>query len=190
MNLRAAGTFVGCVLLIWAQSVWSCTCQPYDDLKQAVQGAWDRADAIFSGRVLEHRPSPEAPDVRVRTTFAVTRRWKGAAGDTMHLKGAASSAECGCQFLVGREYLVFAYRSSDGSYTTNICTYTRNLENASEIISIVEDLASSNNALEQTRERQKCRHPEHSSALLNADVRRHTRRSSSFQADLTPCGPG
>ena len=48
-------------------------------------------------------------------TVAVTRRWKGAQGDTITVRTSASTTMCGADFDLGETYLIFA-RSPDVKY--------------------------------------------------------------------------
>jgi hypothetical protein len=60
----------------------------------------------------------------------VDRIWKGAHCGTVTVQTASDSAACGYSFEVGRTYLVYAFK--EGGLSTNICTRTRVIEEASE----------------------------------------------------------
>ena len=90
-----------------------------------------RVDAVFSGYVTEIDRTDEAYDV-VRVTVEVLTAWKGITGRRVMVHTGWSGAQCGYSFRVGESYLIYAYRSSDGTLRTNMCMRTRPLAGAEE----------------------------------------------------------
>ena len=127
-----------------------CSCMP----SRPPTVARDSAHAVFSGRVVEllDRPVP-LPDStlrglarrdaeleyfvksagRLRVTIAVDAVWKGVIKPSMEVyTSTIECCTCGYPFELGKEYLVYAYRASNGQLHTSICTRTRLLTQAAE----------------------------------------------------------
>jgi hypothetical protein len=78
--------------------------------------------AVFEGTVVRMRFARDSGEFRdgsdkalrgfrsddLVVTVAVTRRWKGAHGDTITVRTPASTTACGADFDVGETYLIFA----------------------------------------------------------------------------------
>lgn len=146
--------FAGLLLatLASAPAARACTCMPPGPPLQELE----KADAVFSGRVLTIEPQhPEAEDApiqgfvaRLRVTLEVDKVWKGLeegedgngngnGNGTVQLLTASQSAMCGYSFTEGERYLVYAYRSrqqedQDGPevLTATLCSRTAPLERA------------------------------------------------------------
>lgn len=110
------------LLSLRASNSFACTCAG-----APAEVAVERAAHIFAGRVTERLSPSDEDRVRargsaesflsidmVRWTLAPTASWKGAVADTLYIYSAAEGASCGYTFVVGEEYLVFAFDHSKG----------------------------------------------------------------------------
>jgi hypothetical protein len=95
----------------------------------SVEIALDRAEAAFTGVVVGGGvfPGSGGPDDPV--VFRVTRRFKGAAGDTVTL---VDGGACAVGFRRGEEYMVYANRRYDGVLHTTFCHRSRVLTQAAD----------------------------------------------------------
>jgi hypothetical protein len=110
------------------EEVLRCSCLPQPPVAEALQDA----SAVFRGvvrHVAEERLDTGRPSGR-RVTFEVSRTWKGAVGEVITVGTGTSSADCGYDFEVGREYVVYAH--GDDQLSTSICTRTRTVGAATE----------------------------------------------------------
>ncbi|MGE0129886.1 MAG: hypothetical protein AB7U82_17530 [Blastocatellales bacterium] len=119
-------------------SAEGCTCA-----KEAPRTAIKEAGAVFSAKVVSYQQgfrsdysiNNKFPYIHssqtweINTTFSVSKVWKGAIQETITLKSRVN--QCGGQFTVGGEYLVYAYWK-EGSLTTLPCTRTSLLPNAGD----------------------------------------------------------
>jgi len=65
-----------------------------------------------------------------RTSFAVSESWKGVETKMVTVR-TRPGVDCGYKFIVGSQYLVYAYPGPDG-WETNVCTRTRELADAGD----------------------------------------------------------
>ncbi len=95
----------------------------------------DAADLVFEGQVINvarekdrrsfwQRLKGERAVRRDVTTFQVYQTFKGDAGNTVALThlGGDRSAACGLDFKQTEPFVVIAYESSDGTYSSSLCT--------------------------------------------------------------------
>ena len=108
-----------------------CSCVPPGPPREALA----QAEAVFAGRVVsvaaprgEAHGDPDRPHVAVR--IVPTRRWKGAAADTVTVHTPPNSAVCGYAFETGREYLVYA--EGEDALRVYLCSRTAALADAGE----------------------------------------------------------
>ena len=125
-----------------ARTVYACTCIPGEPPGVALR----RAAVVFAGRAVTVGNagrrlvfSGAFPFVQlvppgfgpVKTTFEVSRVWKGPENGRLTIEAAADDGMCGFRFAQGEEYVVYAF--SDGSgLSTNSCSRTRALDAAGE----------------------------------------------------------
>ena len=81
------------------------------------------ADRVFHGTVVAIALEDKGFDYFVE--FESHAAWKGNAASQLTVRTASSSAACGVNFVVGEDYIVYAYDSAEGPPTTNSCTRTR-----------------------------------------------------------------
>jgi hypothetical protein len=112
-----------------APAALACSC-----VTQQLAAQADRADVVFSGRVLALEP--ERPRTMVGSadpvtwTFSVDRRYKGDAQAPQPVVSARSEASCGVEFREGRTYLVLGTHQQAGGtlhLASTLCNGTREL---------------------------------------------------------------
>ena len=102
-------------------AAWACRCiapppPPLDALAEA--------DHVFHGTVVAIAVEDEGFEHFVE--FEVHEVWKGSARPGLIVRTASSSAACGVNFVVGEDYVVYAFDSNQGDHlNTNSCTRTR-----------------------------------------------------------------
>ena len=102
-------------------AAWACRCiapppPPLDALAEA--------DHVFHGTVVAIAVEDEGFEHFVE--FEVHEVWKGSARPGLIVRTASSSAACGVNFVVGEDYVVYAFDSNPGDdLNTNSCTRTR-----------------------------------------------------------------
>ena len=92
--------------------------------------AFERADAVFEGRVLDVQAGAD-PSTPTHVTLEVVQQWKGVDRERVELETPASSASCGVAFEVGTSWLVYAERV-DGALHAGLCSRTKRIEEAQE----------------------------------------------------------
>lgn len=111
------------------QQAYACSC-----VEQTIEEAAARADAVFSGTVVEQRPvglepvgalaaTAPMPGVmgEVVYTFAVDGVAKGDVGENAQVRSGSDGASCGMTFGVSERWLVFT--AWDGAmHTTGLCS--------------------------------------------------------------------
>src|SRR5262249_40386116 len=129
------------VLLLGGERAFACGCSDTGTVEDEIQSS----GAVFLGRVtglaietvqLEHSTAE-----RMRATFKVDRRWKGAKGSTVQVWTCGDQTAvctCGIEFKLGERYLVFA---SGKPLSTGSCDRTRVATTAEAIISQLDALA-------------------------------------------------
>ena len=118
---------LGCLATSEAR-LHACTCR----IAISSCVAFEDADAVFVGQVLEItpvKPPPrgEAP-VRfyaLRVSFKITESLRGGVDDTVEVYTGSGGGDCGFGFTKGKSYLVYASREDTGQLATGICTRTR-----------------------------------------------------------------
>jgi hypothetical protein len=94
-----------------------------------VEAALEKAEVAFAG-VVTGEPDPAGEDrYRESAVFQVTRRFKGAAGDSITIYDDGS---CAVVFRPGEEYLILATRRYDGVLYTTFCHRSRTAAQAED----------------------------------------------------------
>jgi hypothetical protein len=94
------------------------------------QSFW-QADAVFSGEVVSfEKLDPNQLFSRRVARIRVERAWRGRVQGTVEVRTGAGGGDCGYSFRRGQMYLVYAYKTQDGSLTTGICSPTKLLDKA------------------------------------------------------------
>ncbi len=143
MPLRAfAVLLLAGLLLAPAAPVWACTCvQP-----SGPDVAFGQAEAVFTGtvtgisnsgglnlldrvrRIFGQPPTVVWMDPRM-VTLAVADSWKGVTESPVRLFTGSGGGDCGYDFSVGGQYLVYGYYNT-GRLGTNVCQRTADLSQA------------------------------------------------------------
>lgn len=114
------------LVLLVADPAHACSCVPIDPRQ-----AFERADAVFEGRVLEIERATD-PTSPIRVTLAVVQHWKGIDTERAVLEtSAGGTAACGVPFEVHTSWLVYAAREG-GALTASLCSRTSRIEDARE----------------------------------------------------------
>lgn len=149
MNQRL---IIGMILLLSITSpLFACTC----DGTSTVKGSLEGSDLVIIGKVIsgeEFRALDSTiggnryysyPKMRYRV--AIKEKFKGnCASDTITIITGLGGGDCGYQFGVGYEYLIYGYKQFQDKLTnqpvnvfeTNICTRTRDSSDTKEILEL------------------------------------------------------
>lgn len=104
-----------------------CSCLPPPPPREALA----QAGAVFAGTVVSVRAREgEGGMGEHEVRIVPTRRWKGAAADTVVVRTPDNSAACGVAFTPGESYLVYA--SGGDEPRVILCSRTRPLAQAGE----------------------------------------------------------
>ena len=117
-------------------TAYACSCSPAGPPCDY----YGEAAAIFLGRVVGSAQRKSYVDENGDKTvydvgkirFLVQENYKGAPGYEVEIHSGTGGGDCGYWFLRNESYVVYAYKSSAGGLTTNICTRTRHVSHASE----------------------------------------------------------
>ena len=125
--MRPAIYFLVSLAVLLPVASRACTCveprPPLDELA--------RCTAVFSGQVtnVELFQVPGQGWYRKRVTLTLTECWKGGLGATVVVRTGLSDADCGVQFEVGSDWLVYAGGPLD-DLGASLCSRTQPLEKA------------------------------------------------------------
>ena len=118
---------------------FACSCSPSlfgETETQRIEAAYEKAQAVFSGKVLKIKKSKSFNELQV--TFRVSETWKGAT--TERIVVTTESLCCsGCpyNFNVGKTYLVYAYTWEGSALGTNQCTRTKKMSEAERDLKVL-----------------------------------------------------
>lgn len=111
-------------VLLFPQSGIACTCAPKDP---PCAEYW-KATAVFRGRVEAIERAADGSDDPFRPrliTLTILEGFSGVNGrSTVQIATAGSTAACGYNFSVGREYVVYATAGASGTLVTTLCSRT------------------------------------------------------------------
>lgn len=135
------------LVLLAASPSNACSCL-YQDASspEVVREALDQADAVFLG-VADSVEVQSVPDgeygPKIQTTiFAIVDSWKGEPSERISTRVNIQCCLCGFSFRPGQTYVVFAKKSDDGSYSVSICSLTRTLAEADDILRLLNEFAA------------------------------------------------
>lgn len=138
-------------ILPYPAPAWGCSCvEPH-----APEEAFIRADAVFVGTVtgtgdgfwnqlsvgfvgFYHQFVPPLPHTMVTGLyerpifFDVEESWRGVDTTQTTVRTGWGGGDCGAYFEQDKQYLVYAYQSSDGALHTSICSRTAPLASATQ----------------------------------------------------------
>jgi hypothetical protein len=158
----------------YAVPAFPCSCVPPPPSaktpRDIVQWYAHSGDAIFEGKVqseelrwpliqtpvggLISADLEEFPPV-LQVTFEVSRSYKGVKGTMVTVTTGVGGGDCGFDFEIGRQYLVYAYLDDSGQLSTGICSGTGLLEDSQPDLSFLrgepaDSETSSQNASDST----------------------------------------
>ena len=138
-NVFLLSFFVISVMTIFnSSSVYACSCvEP-----QPVETELSRSDAVFSGRVLEVKEQTSIRGMMTKAAlFEVDHIWKGGSESEIIIHTGSGGGDCGFEFEVGKEYLVYANHSTmygdKELLVTIICDRTKLVDEAQEDLKIL-----------------------------------------------------
>ena len=118
------------VVIVRPTCAYACSCRPPGTPIEAL----GQSDAVFQGTIVSVKASTGPVTSSADNTtvmFQVSKVWKGQITQTSTLTTPGSSASCGVTFEQGKEYVVYG-RVNEGSLTTNLCSRTRAVADATE----------------------------------------------------------
>ena len=131
MQLLVVGLFSFLIVTMFPppQTAQACSCVP----PESVQKELEKSDAVFRGVVTDmEKPAQffggSSGDL-VEVTLEVEETWKGVETKEVIVQTAISSASCGFEFEVGKEYLVYARQTGEGLHVS-LCSRTAAIEYA------------------------------------------------------------
>ncbi len=123
--------------LSWATPASACSCVQSPGVTQELE----RSDAVFSGKVIEIDEKPRLLTSSTRSiVFQVAQVWKGDGHSQVEISTGQGGGDCGFEFNMGQEYLVYAVKSN--MYGTNelitiICDRTAVLSQAQGDVAVL-----------------------------------------------------
>jgi len=149
--MRAGGMFMRNKLLITAvlcmvfsllslsiglSKSYACDCVK----PPSVEDELERSQAVFSGKVLEVNEMNKGY-MKKRVLLEVTETWKGISESQVIITTGSGGGDCGYEFQVGEEYLVYAHPSSmygeQEELVSIICDRTTELSTAQEDLAVL-----------------------------------------------------
>ena len=137
--IRMGAWPVSVIVVLWFLGIpgaQACSClqspAPDEELK--------RSDAVFQGTVVGFETQGEPEAVKLdesqlgkfyrsgrRATFRVWTVWKGPRQQELVVLTGEGGGDCGFDFIIGHEYLVYADKGPSGTYHVGICGRTRDV---------------------------------------------------------------
>ena len=117
---------------------YACSCvEP-----PSVEDELERSQAVFSGKVLEVKEQKDFRGyMKKRVLIEVAETWKGVSESQVFITTGSGGGDCGYEFQVGQEYLVYATEStmygSQAELVTIICDRTTELGAAQEDLAVL-----------------------------------------------------
>ncbi|WP_239696788.1 hypothetical protein [Paenibacillus oryzisoli] len=131
---------LGCsfITIFHAANAYACSCA----MPQTVEAQFNRSEAVFAGRVLDVNEQRNVNGSMTKAArFEVSRIWKGASQSQFIIHTGSGGGDCGFNFEKGKEYLVYAGRSSmygdKELLVTIICDRTAALDQAHEDLAVL-----------------------------------------------------
>lgn len=113
---------------------YACSCAEPDTVKEELR----HSSAVFSGRVVEivdenKNKSIQSSADPIAVLFEVEESWKGLNQTQITVYTERSSASCGYEFDLNKEYLVYAHEAN-GAFKVSYCSRTTLLPTAEKDI--------------------------------------------------------
>lgn len=107
-------------VLVFSNDVYSCSCESHGKMDDQ---QYNKYDVIFSGKAISIQKKQWMKEI----TFEVQTRFKGVLKlSKVTITTLAQESTCGISPKVGEEWLIFAYRESEG-FQTSLCTRTKSM---------------------------------------------------------------
>lgn len=116
------------LFIVGASNTLACSCDlPIGNksLEKQIKENYKNSVAVFSGKVTEIFKDPNAYFVKVK--FESEKIYKGVISKEVIITTGRGGGDCGYNFEVGKNYLVYAYGDFD-NLQTNICQRTSLIE--------------------------------------------------------------
>jgi hypothetical protein len=131
------------VFALFGEDAEACSCAPNGPPCES----FFRVDAVFVGTVRTISEFAGAPAFPYRgrvVGFSIERAFRGVQGAAVNIDTGMGGGDCGYSFKAGEQYLVYAYRTAEGSRLgTGICSRTRPIANADEDLRYIEGMPAS-----------------------------------------------
>ena len=116
-------------------SMCSCLIRPGPDSARGL-AALRIADVVFVGKVASVVDTTQSTGIPhfLRVTFMVQQAWKGHVAKSITVLTGAGGGDCGFEFVVGTQYLVFAMAEATGVIHTRACSPTQPLGTARDYL--------------------------------------------------------
>ena len=128
--------------------VFCCTCSasPKEVKTASELSVWTRSDAIFEGKVESVELRWKLKDAQIGdviptatadldqygpvilVSLEILHFYRGDRRRFVSLSTGLGGGDCGFDFEVGKQYLVYAFKDDTGELSTNICTRTKRME--------------------------------------------------------------
>ena len=117
---------------LFSNTVFACSCEKVGvgtTETQLIEAAYEKAEAVFYGKVLKIRKSKLFNKLQV--TFKILETWKGTTTERIIVTTEGLGfGVCPYDFDVGKTYLVYAYTWESKVLQTSHCTRTKELSEA------------------------------------------------------------
>jgi hypothetical protein len=131
MNIWKVTTVLTSLLFI-NPKVSACSCAI-----RSIEQEYQESDLIFEGKISAKNLGSKPLD-EIVVSVDVSRVFKGAADETLTFVTPPDSAMCGYDFIEGQSYLIWLYRSENGTMNTNLCFRNTPLSQSGELIDWLE----------------------------------------------------
>jgi len=131
--------------LFAAEHANACSCL-FQDPKDpgVVEEALESADIVFVGAVesaeIDGPPEGEYGRMIQTTVFVVKDSWKGETVNRITTRVNVQCCLCGFRFEEDQTYLIFAHEREEGVYTVSVCSLSRTLAEAGDIIRRLDEI--------------------------------------------------
>ncbi|WLR42564.1 hypothetical protein LC087_18060 [Bacillus carboniphilus] len=115
----------------------ACSCVE----SQGVEESLEQSDALFSGKVVDIKEKQGVNKFPSKSVLLeVSNTWKGVNQSQIIITTGLSDSDCGFNFKVGQEYLVYAHESDmygEKTLITTSCNRTNDLNSSQEDLKIL-----------------------------------------------------
>ena len=122
---------------LFPRQATACSCAYPESVKDEL----NRKTAVFSGRVIKMEEENKISYIKssadpIKVLFEVTDSWKGVDSSQVIVSAARSSASCGYEFELDKEYIVYAYGEIN-NLETGLCERTALLSAAGDDLAML-----------------------------------------------------